>query len=229
MATRRTTVRRSTSRRRAAPRASAIASPPAAHATRERILRVAADAWHARSFDGIGTAEICRRAKVHKGSFFHFFATKEQLLLAVLDRYARDMDASLRAGPFKPDVAPLARFERFFAGLGDHFRDQMAREGAFRGCPIGNVVIELSTRDAKARAAAARVFDAMRALFAETFEEAVRRGELPAATDARAAADAALAVLQGIAVLGKAYGDEALLEGVAARAVRWIRTGAPAA
>lgn len=190
-------------------------APP--HETRERILRVAAEAWHASSFDGIGTAEICRRAKVHKGSFFHFFPSKDDLLLAVLDRYAEQIGEHLVAGPFAPDVPPLARFERFFARLGAQMQQEIARDGCIRGCPIGNVVLELATRSPAVRAAAARVFDRMRTVFEQALDEALARGELLPGTDPRTAATALLAYLQGLAVLGKAYGAAGGLDRLAGR------------
>jgi TetR/AcrR family transcriptional regulator, transcriptional repressor for nem operon len=200
-------------------------APPAAHATRDRIVRIAAEAWHAKSFDGIGTAELCRRAKVHKGSFFHFFPTKDALLLAVLERYAQQVDADFRAGPFARDVPPIERFTRFFGGCLATIRDQIDRDGCARGCPIGNVVLELSTRSPAIRKAAARVFDVMRSVFKETLDEAVARGDLPRSTDVDATSGALLAYLQGLAVIGKAYGDVDALSKWGARAEALIRAG----
>lgn len=186
--------------------------PPAAADpdTRERILRVAAEAWHARSFDGVGTAEICRLAKVHKGSFFHFFASKDDLLLAVLDRYAHDLGQALREGPFKSDVPPHERFARFFATRLDRVRGEIESVGCWRGCPIGNIVIELGTRNARARKAAAKVFDVMQEVFAEAIADA-----RPSHVDTKTAAAAVLTLMQGLTVLGKAYGDVRQLERVA--------------
>jgi len=217
--------RRTPLRRRATAGAAVAAPPAAAHATRARIVRVAAEAWHAKSFDGIGTAELCRRAKVHKGSFFHFFPTKDALLFAVLDHWAQQVDSGFRSGPFARDVPPLDRFSRFFGGCLAHLREQIEQDGCARGCPIGNVVLELSTRSAAIRKAAARVFDVMRSVFKEALDEAVARGDLPRSTDVDATSGALLAYLQGLAVIGKAYGDVGALAKWGARAEALIRAG----
>ncbi|MCA8949991.1 MAG: TetR/AcrR family transcriptional regulator [Planctomycetes bacterium] len=200
-----------------------------AESTRDRILHAARDAWHESSFDGVGTAELCRRAGVHKGSFFHFFPSKQALLLAVLERHATDLDARLRQGPFAPDVPPLQRFERFFGWLGNTARGQLEQDGRFRGCPIGNLVSELGTRDDAARAAAAAVFDRLLAVFEETVREAVAVGELPAATDARTAAHAVLVWMQGLSVLAKSYGTAAPLGDLVARGIAMLRSVATGA
>jgi TetR/AcrR family transcriptional regulator, transcriptional repressor for nem operon len=196
---------------------------PAETDTRERILEAAADAWHRSSFDGVGTAELCRLAKVHKGSFFHFFASKDDLLLAVLDRHAQRMRTGLRDGPFRSDVPPLERFEQFFGWLGGAMREQKARTGCMHGCPIGNLVLELATRDPKIREAAARVFDELQAVFAETLDQAIRDGQLPDDTDTAVTAATLLVWMQGLAVVGKAYGDAAQLRRIAASVAMLLR------
>jgi TetR/AcrR family transcriptional repressor of nem operon len=192
--------------------------PTAAGAdTRDRIMSAAASAWHANSFEGIGVAEICRLAKVNKGSFFHFFASKDDLLESVLDGYAVQIGARLREGPFKRDVPPLQRVLRFFRTMIDRVRGEITESGCARGCPIGNVVVELSTRKPRIRAAASRVFDEMRAVFAEALREAVRDGSLSEQTDIESAALALLGYMQGMALLGKAYGDAAFRKGADGR------------
>lgn len=183
--------------------------------TRERILRVAAEAWHAKSFDGVGTAEICRLAKVHKGSFFHFFPSKDDLLLAVLERYAHDIGAALRDGPFRRDVPPRERFARFFVSRLERVRGEIERVGCWRGCPIGNIVIELGTRNENARRAAAKVFDVMQDVFAEAIDDARTADGRGFDVDTKTAAATVLAFVQGLTVLGKAYGDPRQLERVA--------------
>ena len=214
----------------ATPRSKTTAPPRHAAAqltdTRERILRVAAEAWHARSFDGIGTAELCRRAEVHKGSFFHFFASKDELLLAVLARYAEQIGPHLRGGAFARDVAPLARFERFFADTAATARRELAAEGCMRGCPIGNLVLELSTRSAAVQQAAARVFDEMQAVFKEALDEAVATGELASTADTAGLATTVLSLLQGLAVIGKAYAGVDRLHPVVAHVMALLRDGA---
>ncbi|MEZ5964223.1 MAG: TetR/AcrR family transcriptional regulator [Planctomycetota bacterium] len=182
--------------------------------TRERILRTAAEAWHAQSYDGVGVAELCRRAQVHKGSFFHFFASKEDLLLAVLDRHAHEIRSWLDAGPFCPDVPPLQRVARFFAGMAEQARQDIAATGAMRGCPIGNVSSELATRIPAVRAATARVFAVMEEVFAQTLREGVAVGELAPDLDPDITARALLAYMQGLAVLGKAFADVNRLDGL---------------
>jgi TetR/AcrR family transcriptional repressor of nem operon len=148
---------------------------------------------------------------VNKGSFFHFFESKSALLIAVLDRYTAELRVHLEGGPFRRDVPPLDRLRRFLAGLGESMKEERRRTGCLRGCPIGNIVSELATRDAAARDAAARALDVFRDVFADVLRDAVAEESLPAETDVDLGADALVAYLQGLAVFGKAYRDPARL------------------
>jgi len=200
---------------------------PSAEPTRDRILRVAAEAWHASSYDGVGTAEICRRAEVHKGSFFHFFKSKQDLLLAVLAHYSDGLAGQLRAGPFGDDVPPLARFERFFAGMGSTVAKEVEAHGCMKGCPIGNLVLELATRDEQVRAAAGRVFDEVRRVFEDALLDAIAAGELPE-HDAACTASAVMVWMQGLAVFGKTYGASPQLFALGAQSLAVVRASAAA-
>ena len=46
----------------------------------------------------VGVDEICRPAGVHKGSFYHFFPSKQALVLAVLDMYGQHIRDLWEAG-----------------------------------------------------------------------------------------------------------------------------------
>ena len=82
-------------------------TPQTATDTRDRILEAAMGLFHARSFDGVGTDEICRAAEVNKGSLYHHFPSKAEL-------------AEAAAGPLVADKGVVALIgERITAALND--------------------------------------------------------------------------------------------------------------
>lgn len=195
--------------------------------TRERILCAAAELWYARSYDGIGVAEICERADVRKGSFFHFFRSKEDLLLVVLERQREALRETMLRPAFAPDVPPLERFRRYFAAAARQMGQQLQAQGEFHGCPIGNVASELGTRSQVVREKAREVFEEVRGVFLKTLREGVRAGEIPAGYDCPAGAMALLAFSQGLAILAKTYNDPRRFRGVWKQA--FLAAGLPAA
>src|SRR5215510_4155947 len=52
--------------------------------TRERILRTAFQLFHEQGYHATGVATILREARINPGSMYHYFSSKDDLLLGVL-------------------------------------------------------------------------------------------------------------------------------------------------
>ncbi|MBU4683442.1 MULTISPECIES: TetR/AcrR family transcriptional regulator [Cedecea] len=57
------------------------------HDTREHLLAIGERLCLARGFTGMGLSELLRTAEVPKGSFYHYFRSKEAFGVAMLERY----------------------------------------------------------------------------------------------------------------------------------------------
>jgi len=55
--------------------------------TRKNILAAAQKVFAYHGFDESGVDDICRQAGITKGAFYHHFATKQQLLMELLDHW----------------------------------------------------------------------------------------------------------------------------------------------
>ncbi len=64
--------------------------------TRERILAAAEECFTRYGYDATGVAEICKRAEVSKGTFFHYFPTKQALLLELIERWLTNLESQLK-------------------------------------------------------------------------------------------------------------------------------------
>jgi AcrR family transcriptional regulator len=64
--------------------------------TRTRILDVAQEAFARYGYDATGVAEICRRAGVTKGGFYHHFPSKQDVFLEMLERWLEGIDQQLQ-------------------------------------------------------------------------------------------------------------------------------------
>jgi AcrR family transcriptional regulator len=197
-------------------------APPAGPETRDRILRTAFQLFHEQGFHATGVATIAREAGVNPGSLYHFFESKDDLLLAVL-AFALDYLGPAVMDPVEQAVAnPI---DRVFALL-QGYRDRMERESCRMGCPMGNMALEVSDGNPRARA-----------LVHDNFENWVGRVEtwlvederIPGAIDRRRLARFILTVMEGGLMQARAAGDLAPFdESVAVLRDYFDRLGAPA-
>lgn len=174
--------------------------------TRTRILLTAREMFHGRSYADVGIQEICDAAKVQKGSFYHFFPSKRELAMAVIDNMADDWAYGFVAEAFDPDLPPLERLDYMIEAA---YYWQIAAadvEGRIPGCLFGNLALEMSTRDDVMRARLNAVFNKAMDKFLVTLDEAVRDGTLTA-MDTEATATAMLAYLEGIILVAKTRND----------------------
>ena len=92
---------------------------------RDRLIQAAKDLTYARGYTAVGIKDICEEAGVQKGSFYHFFPTKRDLLLAVIDAHVEWLQAIV-AEAAQPDLRPLERIRRLFLLIGE-FDEQLVR------------------------------------------------------------------------------------------------------
>jgi TetR/AcrR family transcriptional repressor of nem operon len=86
-----------------------------------------------------GMAEILEKAKANSGSFYHFFDSKEALLLAVLETYLEGLEPAVLRPVFEQTTDPL---ERIF-GILEGYRGRLIETGCRYGCPLGRLALEL--------------------------------------------------------------------------------------
>ncbi|MBL3526376.1 MAG: TetR/AcrR family transcriptional regulator [gamma proteobacterium endosymbiont of Lamellibrachia anaximandri] len=176
------------------------------HDTRTRILSTARELFHGRSYADVGIKEICDLAKVQKGSFYHFFPSKQDLAMAVIDDMADEWAHGFVAEAFDQNLPPLERLDYMIDAA--YYWQKAAKdiEGRMPGCLFGNLALEISTRDDVLRAKLNAVFDKASRRFHQALDQAVELGEIPP-LDSEATAAAMLAFLEGIILLAKTRND----------------------
>lgn len=190
---------------------------------KQRILDTARELFHARSYSAVGIQEICDHAMVKKGSFYHFFPSKQALTLELLEQSWQKFEQNFLQHVKNSEERPvLQRITRFFE-LGEQFQQHLFNEkGCILGCPYGNLAIELSTQDEVLRNRLSKSFMQMEALFEDVLKEAVQVGELPENTDTYLSAKAILAYLEGLFLMAKTYNQLQDFKALSALALKLI-------
>ncbi|MFZ6817170.1 TetR/AcrR family transcriptional regulator [Undibacterium sp. Ji22W] len=85
------------------------------HDTRERILATGQSLILGKGFSALGLSEILGAAAVPKGSFYHYFQSKEGFGVAMLERYFADYQPRLQELLLEGDLPARERVIRYFA------------------------------------------------------------------------------------------------------------------
>ena len=187
--------------------------------TRQRIIDSARELIYARSYSDVGVQQICDHAAVKKGSFYHFFPSKRDLTLAVLDQLQVFFRDTILNRSFAADIPPLQRIDRFFNSIYEFQKQTRAASGHVLGCPFGNLGCEMSTQDEALRNKIAAIFRASERPFEQALQEAVAAGDLPT-IDTGATARAIFAYVEGIMMYAKARNDPELIRDLGQRALQ---------
>lgn len=147
--------------------------------TRELLLRAGLEVLTEKGFSATGIDEILGRVGVPKGSFYHYFDSKEAFGLALIERYgvffARMLDRHL----CNTARSPLSRLRAFVADA----TEGMARYGFRRGCLIGNLGQEMGALPESFRVRLTETLEDWQAHFSACLAEAQQAGELALRAD----------------------------------------------
>jgi TetR/AcrR family transcriptional repressor of nem operon len=138
-----------------------------------------------------GVAEILARAEANAGSFYYFFKTKEELLMAVLDLYVRSLGAVVVEPVLSEIVDPI---ERVFGILGFYRRNLIAT-GCTYGCPIGRLALEIPEEQFRVHKRIADNFDVWTAAVENCLQQAQDR--FPQDTNLATLSKFVLTVMEG--------------------------------
>jgi len=118
---------------------------------KEKLLDVAFQLIWDSSYGGVSVDQICERANVNKGSFYHFFGTKADLAVEAYEEHWRrkqpDMDRL-----FSAQLQPLERLAKWCDHVYRGQKEKAEQYGHVCGCPYASIGTELATQDDKIRA-----------------------------------------------------------------------------
>lgn len=171
--------------------------------TRRRLLDAAEDLMSSKGFVATSVDEICGKAGVTKGSFFHYFDCKQQLGETVLKRFAEHQ--ALRLGDACGEIEdPLDRVFALIDCMTDVFN-----EPTMQGCLIGTFAQEVSSTHPVLRSACEEQFDRFSSAVARDLTAAKERYASTTDFDPASLGGLFVALVQGSFLVFKVNGDRA--------------------
>lgn len=147
--------------------------------SRESIIRHGALLVHSRGYNNTGLSDILKAAEVPKGSFYFYFKSKDEFGLAIVDYYWEFIQGMIKTYCSDSGIPPLERLAAFM----DAYQEVFEKMGFSFGCPIGNLMQEMSDLSDDFRAKVGDVYSRMQDSMKGLLIEARDRGDLSPAMD----------------------------------------------
>jgi TetR/AcrR family transcriptional repressor of nem operon len=182
--------------------------------------------WN-QSYGSVSVDHICGRARVNKGSFYHFFPSKSNLAVEAYEENWRERQPELDQ-IFSPQIPPLERLERWCKNISDRQRQKAEKYGHVCGCPYTSLGTELATQDEKIRAKAQELMDRYIRYVESALMDAKRQG-LAAVTNPATEARRVYSTILGMLLQAKIRNDLRVLQDLAPAIRDMIGVRKPAA
>lgn len=159
--------------------------PPKAEAgyseTRVELIRAGMAILTERGLAATGIDQILRSVQVPKGSFYHYFASKEQYGIELVEQYSAYLNAKLQRFLTDSSLPPLARLVAYMRDA----EQSMQKYGFARGCLVGNLGQEIGQLPEAFRSVLLSALDEWQLLVEACLREASERGELRRESDCK--------------------------------------------
>ncbi|WP_374347575.1 TetR/AcrR family transcriptional regulator [Chitinimonas sp.] len=165
--------------------------------TRTALLDHATELVRTRGYSGFSYADLAERVAIRKASIHHHFPSKDDLGLALLERYHERFEASLLQ--IATDHASAPARLRGFAAL---YRDSLVHK---LGCLCGMLAADVDVISPEMAAGVGRFMRMNQQWLEQVIMQGQQQGSLPVQISAAAVAGLLLSVCQGGLLIGRAW------------------------
>jgi TetR/AcrR family transcriptional repressor of nem operon len=173
---------------------------------RERLLDAAVELITHSSYGSVGVDQICEHAGVKKGSFYHFFRSKEHLALEAYEHHWRTEIGPEHERLFAPSIPPLERIAGLGRAIYEEQKSYFLEHGHVPGCPMCSIASELAAENEALRRKAEELLERGHRYVERAIADASTAGELPAG-DAATRARTLTTLILGAMLEAKVHND----------------------
>ncbi|MCC7241917.1 MAG: TetR/AcrR family transcriptional regulator [Acidobacteria bacterium] len=179
---------------------------PKARAAELKLLNAALSLIREKGFSATTVDDVCARAGVTKGAFFHYFATKDALGVAAAEHWSAVTGELFERAPYHDPKDPLDRVLAYI-----EFRRALLRgEIPEFTCVVGTMVQETYGEHPEIRDACAASIFGHAGTLTNDIADAMKSHGIAGGWTAESLATHTQAVLQGAFILAKAQNDVAV-------------------
>ncbi len=166
--------------------------------TRQKLIDATFEEVFSHGYQGAALADILKNAGVHKGSMYHYFGSKKEMALVAIQE--------------KVSARNLAKYSKileqksgYLDSLISSVKDISVRDFK-RGCPIANIVQEMSNLDEDFNTVMKSIYEEFRKYIRDILEKAIEAKEMKRC-DTKKIALYITSTLEGAILSAKASGN----------------------
>jgi TetR/AcrR family transcriptional repressor of nem operon len=179
--------------------------------TREKLIETATELIWRDSYNSVSVDEICKKADVKKGSFYHYFPSKLDLAGATMLACAEDMKGAYD-DMFSPTRPPMERLDMMADFVIQSQKDIAAKYGHVCGCPFITLGSELAAQNHALADEISDIFDMKVAYYKSALQDLQRDKKIAADTDIDEKAQEIFSFITGQLTIARIRDDLGFLE-----------------
>lgn len=171
--------------------------------TKDLLLEITFDEVFTYGYQGASVLKILEKAGLNKGSLYHYFKNKKEMVLTAIDIKSKEIFGREFELIVNGELPYLENFEKMLIKSYDLISK--------RGCPLANLIQEMSNHDKDFEVLLKNKYDELRNMIENIIKKAIENNELYA-TDTKDLSLFILSFIEGNILTAKAFKDKNIYE-----------------
>lgn len=160
---------------------------------KQEIIRIAREVIHSKGYQATSVSDIMTAANIGKGQFYHYFQSKHDLGLAVVDDLVIEWEGQLIIGILNTSDTPVTKLNRMLQWAETSHAEMEIKYG----CAMGNLAIEMSAQDEEFRLKIEEFFKHWVDSVADILTEMIEDHQLDESINPKKNAESIVAMIEG--------------------------------
>lgn len=179
--------------------------PRADNGTRQKLVDTAKKLIWTSSYGAVSVDDICRTADVKKGSFYHYFPSKQDLALAAMEEYYHYKVEAVMKPVFAANKSFRQQTDDMIEAILRDNRQNLQDLGCVCGCPLAALGSEMIGQEEQViREKVEEIFNRCREIFIDAIKTAVQNKEIPA-VDPKGKAEEVHDFITGLMIMARIH------------------------